>query len=129
MRAHGFPILCVALVALGCAPRREHEPAGAELYHRYCASCHGTNGAGDGPAARWLEPRPANLRQSTLDLAALVERIDGRREVPGHGSSDMPVWGKVFSEMLVTEPKERAITRLRVQAIAEHVRSLRDGDR
>jgi hypothetical protein len=129
MRVRGLRILCLAVVALGCAPGREHEPAGAQLYHRYCASCHGTSGAGDGPAAQWLEPRPANLRKSTLDLAALVERIDGRREVPGHGSSDMPVWGKVFSQMLVTEPKEREITRLRVQAIAEHVHSLRDDDR
>jgi hypothetical protein len=129
MRARAFFMLCFAVIALGCVQGREHEPAGAELYHRYCASCHGINGTGDGPAAQWLEPRPASLRQSTLDLAALVERIDGRREVPGHGSSDMPVWGKVFSEMLVAEPKERAITRLRVQAIAEHVRSLRDDDR
>jgi hypothetical protein len=38
----------------------------------------------------------------------------------------MPVWGEVFSEMLVEEAKAREITRLRVQSIAEHVRSLRD---
>jgi hypothetical protein len=31
----------------------------------------------------------------------------------------------VFDEQIVTEPKAREITRLRVQALAEHVRSLR----
>jgi mono/diheme cytochrome c family protein len=117
--------IALALALGGCAPRREQNPAGADLYRRYCASCHGPNGAGDGPAAKWLEPRPADLTRSGLDVPGLVERIDGRRETPGHGSSDMPVWGEVFSEMLVTEPKAREITRLRVQAIAEHVRSLR----
>jgi mono/diheme cytochrome c family protein len=118
--------VAAALASLGCSPRRERNPAGAELYQRYCASCHGSNGAGDGPVAKWLDPRPADLRQSALDLRGLVERIDGRREVHGHGSSEMPVWSEVFSEDLLSEPKAREITRLRVQSIAEHVRSLRD---
>jgi mono/diheme cytochrome c family protein len=113
------------LVLAGCAPRRERHPAGGELYLRYCASCHGMNGTGDGPVAKWLQPRPADLTQSTLDLPALVDRIDGRRMVPGHGSSEMPVWAEVFNEELLDEPRAREITRLRVQALAEHVRSLR----
>ncbi len=116
----------VALASLGCSPRRERNPAGAELYLRYCTSCHGPNGAGDGPVAKWLDPRPANLRESTLDLQGLVERIDGRRDVGAHGSSEMPVWAEVFNLQLLREPKAREITRLRVQAIAEHVRSLRE---
>jgi high-affinity iron transporter len=34
---------------------------GAEVYQANCASCHGTLGRGDGPAARGLEPKPADL--------------------------------------------------------------------
>ena len=34
---------------------------GASVYEQNCASCHGTSGAGDGPAGQKLSPRPANL--------------------------------------------------------------------
>ena len=34
---------------------------GAEVYQANCASCHGTLGRGDGPAAAGLDPPPANL--------------------------------------------------------------------
>ncbi len=34
---------------------------GAEVYQANCASCHGTLGRGDGPAATGLDPLPANL--------------------------------------------------------------------
>ncbi len=35
---------------------------GHTLYQANCASCHGTGGEGDGPAASGLSPPPANLR-------------------------------------------------------------------
>lgn len=34
--------------------------AGAKLYATYCASCHGSEGKGDGPVATSLKPPPAN---------------------------------------------------------------------
>ena len=34
---------------------------GAKVYAENCASCHGDTGLGDGPAARGLNPKPANL--------------------------------------------------------------------
>lgn len=34
---------------------------GAAVYAANCASCHGATGLGDGPAARTLQPQPANL--------------------------------------------------------------------
>ncbi len=36
--------------------------AGAELYQKQCAICHGVEGLGDGPQAASLEPPPANMR-------------------------------------------------------------------
>jgi cytochrome c1 len=33
--------------------------AGKSDYHIYCASCHGETGAGDGPVAQALNPKPA----------------------------------------------------------------------
>jgi len=41
---------------------------GAEVYQANCASCHGTTGQGDGPAARGLEPKPTNLALAAARL-------------------------------------------------------------
>lgn len=35
--------------------------SGARLYEAHCAICHGVSGYGDGPAARGLRPKPADL--------------------------------------------------------------------
>lgn len=42
--------------------------AGEALYAERCASCHGPEGAGDGPAAGGLDPKPANLQTELADL-------------------------------------------------------------
>ncbi|MCX7998904.1 MAG: c-type cytochrome [Leptospiraceae bacterium] len=34
---------------------------GKEVYEANCASCHGPNGAGDGPAGAALNPKPRNF--------------------------------------------------------------------
>jgi mono/diheme cytochrome c family protein len=36
--------------------------AGQKLFNRYCASCHGYEGGGDGPSARSLDPGPRDFR-------------------------------------------------------------------
>jgi high-affinity iron transporter len=49
-------------------PLPQHAPSladGGRLYATTCASCHGARGAGDGPAAAGLTPRPANLADPT----------------------------------------------------------------
>jgi mono/diheme cytochrome c family protein len=38
--------------------------AGETLYQANCATCHGSSGAGNGPAAAGLSPPPANLRRT-----------------------------------------------------------------
>ena len=41
----------------------EAEEAGAEVFRANCATCHGPQGHGDGPAGQSLEPKPGNLAQ------------------------------------------------------------------
>jgi mono/diheme cytochrome c family protein len=41
-----------------------HLVAGQQLYENHCAACHGDNGDGNGPAARFLYPKPRNFRAS-----------------------------------------------------------------
>lgn len=43
-------------------PTRDVIAAGATLYQANCAACHGSTGAGNGPAGDGLSPPPANLR-------------------------------------------------------------------
>ena len=60
---------------------------GRDVFDTNCASCHGSNGAGDGPAAVGLLPRPANLQAHQYSdervSAALWNGVTG---------SAMPAW-------------------------------------
>ena len=41
-------------------PSQLDAPPGAASYVLYCATCHGSEGKGDGPAATGLDPKPAD---------------------------------------------------------------------
>ena len=78
--------------------------SGKEMFKTYCASCHGENAKGDGPAASALKTAPADLTilaksnggKFPADKVASILRGQG---VTAHGSKDMPVWGPVFWQM------------------------------
>ncbi len=42
-------------------PNAESLSAGSEVYERWCLSCHGESGKGDGPGAASLDPPPSDL--------------------------------------------------------------------
>ncbi len=44
--------------------------AGQKLFNRYCASCHGYEGGGDGPSARSLDPKPRDFRAALFLYSA-----------------------------------------------------------
>ena len=75
-------------------------------YSTYCASCHGVDGRGGGPVAKYLVSKPADLTLLTkkygVPLASkrIAEVIDGRIDVPPHGTREMPVWGRKLKEEL-----------------------------
>lgn len=46
----------------------EAAAAGETLFAERCSSCHGPEGAGDGPAAASLDPKPTNLKANVADL-------------------------------------------------------------
>jgi mono/diheme cytochrome c family protein len=93
-------------------PEVKHVPAtytspssGKEMYTAYCASCHGADGKGDGPAAPALKTPPNNLttlatkNSGTFPAAHVAAVIQGGAMTPAHGSKDMPVWGPIFMTM------------------------------
>src|SRR5262249_45744212 len=82
-------LAALGVLLAGC-PREPTSPLpGEAMYVRYCASCHGVTGRGDGPAAALLPP-PTDLTKSDLSLAELMRVIDGRRTVRAHGTAAMP---------------------------------------
>jgi mono/diheme cytochrome c family protein len=113
--ASGGPVVAVVacglagVLAAGCGGRQgEAGPknaveAGKTTYGRYCTSCHGREGRGDGPVA-------ADLSVPVTDLTLLAANNGGTYPeervtqvlarggtVRGHGSDDMPAWGPAFS--------------------------------
>ena len=71
-------------------------------YEKYCASCHGAQGRGDGPVAQAMKAMPADLTLLSMNndgkypADKVREIIDGRADVKAHGPRAMPVWGKEF---------------------------------
>lgn len=75
---------------------------GRELYARFCASCHGSLGLGDGPVAASLKVMVPDLTRLQGPATSFPEErvrraIDGRDVYVAHGSRNMPVWGAVLA--------------------------------
>jgi mono/diheme cytochrome c family protein len=106
------------------------EDAGRTLYLRYCASCHGREGRGDGPVAPSLGEKPVDLTQIAANhggefpLLAVCEAIDGTRTVRAHGVSEMPVWGEAFQSDPAAPLEQQILAGGRVIAIARYLRVL-----
>jgi mono/diheme cytochrome c family protein len=119
-----FAILVAVLIATR-VPVAGAAGAGEALYRRYCASCHGVDGRGDGTVAGVLRKAPPDLTRLEYGEGELMMRIDGRRTIRAHGASAMPVWGEVFEQSLIATPHQRRTTLQRVQAISDYVLRLR----
>lgn len=90
-----------ALVSTAMSAQAQDVNAGAELYRTHCATCHGTEGTGQGPMAGVLVIKPVNLAELAANnggefpTGRVVKRIDGRDPLVSHGSP-MPVYGYFF---------------------------------
>jgi len=113
-----------------CVDTQTEEVRGSELYRRYCASCHGIDGQGDGPLAASLSPKPADLTTlarrngGKFDETAVMMTIDGRLLVAQHGLRDMPVWGAIFAEQYVGKPFAIYGPTLDARALADYLRTI-----
>jgi mono/diheme cytochrome c family protein len=130
---HGFVVIvAVAVMALSVTSRAQvttvqeeqwlHSPAAssqvagltgnpdraASLYRRYCVSCHGPLGDGNGEVAQWLDPTvsPGNFRPRDFTLGVFKCRSTPTGTLPvdqdlydtigrGLDRSNMPVWNQL----------------------------------
>jgi mono/diheme cytochrome c family protein len=104
--------------------------SGQKLYERSCASCHGKGARGDGPAAASLRTPPPDLtqiakrRNGQFPAGDIATYIDGRLEVPAHGSREMPIWGDSFSDSVGGGTIGDEVTRGNVAVIVEYLKSI-----
>lgn len=69
-----------AAVLAGCGLATTAQAAGDAaqgkvVYDRLCTSCHGATGAGDGPAAASLTPKPRNFKDAVAMKALTDDRL------------------------------------------------------
>lgn len=129
-----FPMLAATAVSalMGFAQSNSDKPlpvtfslTGSEMYKTWCASCHGTAGKGDGPAASDLKTHPTDLSQLTkknggkFPTERVRNYIEGTAVAPAHGSREMPVWGTFFRQI----GDDKAAT-YRIVTLANYINSL-----
>jgi mono/diheme cytochrome c family protein len=96
------------------------------MFREYCASCHGPEGKGNGPAAAALKTVPADLTRISARNGGKfptnkVRRfIEGLDEIPAHGSREMPVWGTVLRSLGGGQSE----VQLRVENLTKYLESI-----
>jgi len=134
-----YALLLPALLAFSAAPGNAQKKevkkqpvkmtsaaSGGEMFASYCAPCHGRSGKGDGPAASALKVPPANLtelaKKNNGKFPADHVATELRSGVAGaHGSTDMPVWGPLFSKV---SSNDDAIVQMRIANLIHYLESL-----
>ncbi len=69
-----------------------------QLYVEHCAGCHGDDGSGSAAAAKYLFPRPRDLRSGKFRLVSTQNSVPSRQDLHavllrGMPGSSMPPWG------------------------------------
>ncbi len=115
-------VACVAILAIAVGleavekeqpievvqvPLTWHHAAGGDgeaLYMELCAVCHGADGTGNGPAAKALNKPVPDLTlirlhgDGTFPRSSIEKTIRGEGEITAHGTLDMPIWGRAFTD-------------------------------
>lgn len=101
--------------------------SGAGMFKEYCAVCHGADAKGDGPAASALKVPPPDLttlakrHDGTFPDAHVANVLRNGVKAPAHGTSEMPIWGPLFSSM---NQGDNAQITLRISNLTKYLKSL-----
>jgi mono/diheme cytochrome c family protein len=125
--------LGVALSGTAWAEARSE--MGKQEYESNCVACHGASGKGDGYFAQYLKlpiPDLTTIQQrnkGVFPTDRIIEVIDGRQALKGHGPRNMPIWGTAYTEKASTYYRGHAydaeqFIRVRVLALTDYLYSL-----
>lgn len=124
-------LILVALICVQPAWSADYVAmSGEQLYRRFCASCHGLEGRGDGPVASTLRVEVPDLtrpfrRSLALDPRERIARIiDGRYIIAAHGTRIMPVWGEDLTRLEIGNPDAERSTEIIIARLADYVAGL-----
>lgn len=113
--------ICISLTASAAPPQTQPSPKnqqqqgliysvkGPDLFRDHCASCHGMDAKGGGPAAPALKANVPDLtvlaknNGGQFPAARVRREISGEQVVISHGTREMPIFGPVFHNI---EPYE-----------------------
>jgi len=124
--------ICAAQQPVKKVPIKDVSPAsGQKMFAAYCASCHGLDGKGAGPAASSLKTAPADLtglakaNGGKFPYEHVYSAIIGDTGMPSaHGSKEMPVWGSLFSSLTSGQLSPQAEIQQRATNLTDYVQSL-----
>src|SRR6516162_4325823 len=108
MITRGLKWLMIATLAVRSAAVAQAEDfdVGKSEFQSSCASCHGTDGKGNGPVSEQLKVPPPDLtilaknNNGVFPTNAVYESIYGSKTIPAHGSREMPIWGERFNPIM-----------------------------
>jgi mono/diheme cytochrome c family protein len=128
-------LLVASLISTRQALAQETEViAGGELeYQNHCAICHGVDGKGRGIMAKFLSISPSDLTQLAKKNAGrfsfwqVYRVIDGREEIRGHGTREMPIWGARFqAEARGSDPGSRSQVSGRILSLVFYLQHIQE---
>ncbi len=130
----GITLASWGLPHIGFAQYTSVVTAGGQDFRSYCATCHGLEAKGDGPAVAVLTVKPPDLTQlskhngGTFPFEQTYEQIDGSNKtvVPGHGTSEMPIWGDVFRRERGTAEQWLLGTKGRILSLVHYLESIQE---
>ena len=103
--------------------------SGKQTYREYCASCHGDDAKGMGPAATALLTPPSDLTTlarrhgDKFPEDYVTEIVRFGKPIRSHGSVDMPVWGPIFS---ARDKFSEVAVRKRIKNLCSYLASLQE---
>ncbi len=101
--------------------------SGSQMFHAYCADCHGRDAKGNGPLLAVLKVAPPDLTTLTKRNGGkfpgkkVSATIQGQSGKPAHGSREMPAWGPIFRKMAKGHDGE---PELRIKTLTSYIASL-----
>ena len=98
-------IVTLTTVFAGAAQAEDLDVGKAE-FQSSCASCHGTDGKGNGPVSEQLKVPPPDLtilaknNNGVFPTNAVYESIYGSKTSAGRGNREMPNFGERFNPIM-----------------------------
>ncbi|NOT54186.1 MAG: cytochrome c [Deltaproteobacteria bacterium] len=112
------------------SPEQEVMAAGKPVFEQYCATCHGGDAKGGGVASNMLTVKPADLtmisknNNGTFPFWRMYGVVDGREQIKGHGTRDMPIWGAEFRTQAASNITAQSQVRGRILELVYYLQSI-----